>query len=65
MVMIDYHDFLCLLPSFKVLSNRIGISMYIYVYLYVYVDYSVFGYTIPHTSEDLGDASSVRGKYIT
>ena len=39
--------------------------MYIYVYLYVYVDYSVFGYTIPHTSEDLGDASSVRGKYIT
>ena len=38
------------------------ISMYIYIsiYIYVYVDYNVFGYTIPHT-EDLGDASSVRG----
>jgi hypothetical protein len=37
MVMIDYHDFLCLLPSFKVLSNRIGISMYIYMYMLIIV----------------------------
>ena len=42
MVMVHYHDFLCLLPSFKVLSNRIGISMYIncistYISMYIYV----------------------------